>query len=146
MTRDTSYTALLAWHAAPDLRLESGAQLPLRAWVRGPGRAPMACDTCCTSAPVASQRAEMLFMLLMRCASMALAVSLVSSADQRLVSRMRSRGTQCAYTSASTSIALRPLSVSLPPIKTYFTACTSVLTLKCNRFQVAQLPWLVGHG
>ena len=47
-------------------------------------------------APVASQRAEMEFMEEMRCASMALAVSLESSADQRLVVMMRSLGTQCS--------------------------------------------------
>lgn len=48
--------------------------------------------------PVASQSAEMEFMEEMRCASMALAVSLASSADHRLARRMRSWGTQCAYT------------------------------------------------
>ena len=55
---------------------------------RKPGR-----RACCTSAPVASHSAEMELMDEIRCASMALAVSLVNSADQRLVSRIRSRGT-----------------------------------------------------
>lgn len=44
--------------------------------------------------PVASQSAEMELMDEMRCASIALAVSLPSSADQRLVQMMRSVGTQ----------------------------------------------------
>ena len=52
----------------------------------------------CACAPVASQSAEMELTEEMRCASMALAVSLDSSADHRLVHRMRSWGTQCAYT------------------------------------------------
>jgi hypothetical protein len=56
--------------------------------------------TSATSAPVSSQSALIELMLLMRCASMALAVSLANSALHRLVARMRSRGTQCAYTSA----------------------------------------------
>ena len=60
----------------------------------------------------------MVFMEEMRWASMALAVSLESSADQRLVQRMRSWGTQCAYTEARVATAARPLSVSLPPIST----------------------------
>ena len=59
---------------------------------------PMARATCDTSAPVASQSAEIEFIEEMRCASIALAVSLDSSADHRLVHRMRSLGTQCAYT------------------------------------------------
>ena len=47
---------------------------------------------------MASQSAEMELTEDMRCASMALAVSLDSSADHRLVHRMRSLGTQCSYT------------------------------------------------
>ena len=54
----------------------------------------------------------------MRCASMALAVSLDSSALHRLAHRMRSSGIQCSYTLFSTWIACCPLSVSLPPIST----------------------------
>mmetsp|Transcript_55 Transcript_55/g.202 ORF Transcript_55/g.202 Transcript_55/m.202 type:complete len:230 (-) Transcript_55:325-1014(-) len=79
---------------------------------------PMACDTWEMSAPVTSHRALMELTELMRCANMAFAVSLVSSADQRLVRRMFSSGTQCAYTLFSTSIACRPRAVSLPPIST----------------------------
>ena len=49
-----------------------------------------------TSAPVASQSAEMELMEEMRCASIAFAVSLESSADHKLEHRMRSVGTQLA--------------------------------------------------
>ena len=77
-----------------------------------------AASTCCTSAPVASQSAEMELMEEMRCARKALAVSLDSSADHRLAFRMRSVGIQCSYTLASTLIARCPLSVSFPPIRT----------------------------
>ena len=52
--------------------------------------------TCATSAPVASHKAEMELTEEMRYARKALAVSLESSADQRLVQMMRSRGTQWA--------------------------------------------------
>lgn len=48
-----------------------------------------------------SHSAEMELMLLMRCARKALATSLDSSDDQRLVVIMRSRGTHCEYTAAS---------------------------------------------
>ena len=74
--------------------------------------------TCCTSAPVASQRAEMALMEEMRCASIALAVSLDSSADHRLVVSTRSLGIQCSYTLFSTLTACSPLSVCFPPIST----------------------------
>lgn len=66
----------------------------------------------------------------MRCASMALAVSLASSADHRLLVRMRSSGIQCAYTRLSASIALRPLSVSWhPPISTRSGFCRSAMAV-----------------
>ena len=81
-----------------------------RQWQRG--------RACCTSAPVASQSAEMVLTEEMRCASIALAVSLDSSALHRLVHRMRSSGTQCWYTLFSTASARCPLSVSFPPIST----------------------------
>ena len=51
--------------------------------------------------------AEMVLMDEMRWASMALAVSLASSADQRFVSKMRSSGTQWAYTDLSTLAACK---------------------------------------
>lgn len=54
-----------------------------------------------------SQMAEMVLMDEMRWASMALAVSLASSADQRFVSKMRSSGTQWAYTDLSTLAACK---------------------------------------
>ena len=79
--------------------------------------------TCCTSAPVASQSAEMELMEEMRCARKAFAVSLDSSADHRLAHRMRSTGIQCSYTLLSTPIARCPLSVSFPPISTCMHAC-----------------------
>lgn len=74
--------------------------------------------TSATSAPVSSHSALMELMLLMRWASMALAVSLASSALHRLVVRMRSRGTQCAYTSDRILMARWPFSSSMPPINT----------------------------
>ena len=76
------------------------------------------CKTCCTSAPVASQSADMELMEEMRCARNALAVSLDSSALHRLAHKMRSTGIQCSYTDLSTPIARCPLSVSFPPIST----------------------------
>ena len=58
------------------------------------------------------------FMEEMRWASMAFAVSLDSSALQRLQVSTRSVGIQCSYTLFSTLTACRPLSVCLPPIST----------------------------
>ena len=55
---------------------------------------PMALATSVTSAPVTSQRAEIELMEEIRWARKALAVSLESSALQRLVVRTRSGGTQ----------------------------------------------------
>ena len=66
-------------------------------------------------APVASQSAEMELMEEMRCASIALAVSLESSADQRLDVSTCSRGTQFAYT--STSICTRQVLVAKAYLK-----------------------------
>ena len=57
---------------------------------------PIAKATSSTSASVASQRAEMALMLEIRWARKALATSLESSEDQRLVVITRSRGTQRA--------------------------------------------------
>lgn len=55
---------------------------------------PIACATSSTSAPVFSQSAEIELIDEMRCARKALAVSLESSADQRLVVSTFSGGTQ----------------------------------------------------
>ena len=99
-------------------------------WSRGrigqkcPGRgggspAKRMLHTCCTSAPVASHRAEMELMEEMRCARKALAVSFDSSALHRLAVRILSSGTQCWYTLFSTLTACLPLGVSLPPISTW---------------------------
>ena len=55
---------------------------------------PIARATSCTSAPVASQKAAMLLIELIRWARKELAVSLLSSLLQRLVRRIRSAGTQ----------------------------------------------------
>jgi hypothetical protein len=57
--------------------------------------APMALATSRTSAPVASQKAAMPLIELIRWARNALAVSLLSSLLQRLVVRIRSAGTHC---------------------------------------------------
>ena len=79
---------------------------------------PLAPPTCCTSAPVVSHSAEMALMDEMRCARKALAVSLASSADHRLAVSTRSDGIQFSYTAFSVAMALRPDSVSLPPMRT----------------------------
>lgn len=55
---------------------------------------PTHLETCSTSAPVASHSAEIAFMDETRCASIALAVSFDSSADQRLARSTRSDGIQ----------------------------------------------------
>merc|ERR1719383_170283 len=65
----------------------------------------------------------------MRWASMALAVSLASSADQRFVSKMRSSGTQWAYTDLSTLAAVRPDSVCRDPISTRSGASRSLIAV-----------------
>ena len=57
---------------------------------------PIARATSRTSAPVASQKAAMLLIELIRWARNAFAVSLESSLLQRLVRKMRSSGTQWA--------------------------------------------------
>ena len=66
---------------------------------------PMACETCWTSAPVASQSALMALMEEMRCAKNAFAASFESSADHKLAVRMFSFGTQLEYTPTSASTA-----------------------------------------
>ena len=74
---------------------------------------PNACATWDTSALVASQSADIALMEEMRCARKAFAASLESSADHRLARRMRSWGTQLAYTSARASTAaLRALDLA----------------------------------
>ena len=57
---------------------------------------PIARATSSTLAPVRSQIAATALIELTRCARKAFAASLESSADQTLVARMRSRGTQWA--------------------------------------------------
>src|SRR5215212_1255270 len=79
---------------------------------------PIALATSSTSAPVASHKAEIELIEEMRCARKALATSLDNSDDHRLVVMMRSRGTQCAYTSTSVLIATSPPAVRSPPIST----------------------------
>src|SRR3954471_9866558 len=79
---------------------------------------PMALATSSTSAPVASQSAEMELMEEMRCARKAFATSFESSDDQRFVVKIRSRGTQRAYTSTKDLTAASPSGVRSPPIKT----------------------------
>lgn len=78
----------------------------------------MARETWSTSAPVRSQTALMEFILLIRCASMALATSFASSEDQTLISRMRVEGTQALYIPAKTRAAWCPDGVPDDPIKT----------------------------
>merc|ERR1719464_1501580 len=58
--------------------------------------APIARETSVTSAPVLSQSWDMEFMLLTRCASMALATNFDNSELQRFVVKIFSRGTQLA--------------------------------------------------
>src|ERR1019366_8739657 len=72
---------------------------------------PIAFATSSTSAPVASQSAEIELIEEMRCARNAFATSFESSDDQRLVVMMRSLGTQRAYTSASSLTAAVPSGV-----------------------------------
>lgn len=60
------------------------------------------------SASVASHSAVMLLMLDTRWARYALATSLESSEDHRLVVMICAGGTQCAYTDTSVAIAARP--------------------------------------
>lgn len=91
--------------------------------------------------PVASHSAEMEFMELMRCASMALAVSLDNSADQRLVRRMRSWGTQCAYTAASCSMAACPAGLSLPPMSTRSGLVRSAIAVPSARNSGLERIW-----
>src|SRR3569833_413109 len=82
------------------------------------GSQPMDAAASSTSAPVYSQMAASLLMLLIRCASIELATSLESSEDHTLVVMMRSRGTQAAYTSANVSAARRPAAVGEDPMST----------------------------
>ncbi len=57
-------------------------------------------------------------MLLIRCASMALATNLESSDDQTLMVVILDRGTQAAYMSVRVAAALLPDAVSAQPIMT----------------------------
>ena len=79
---------------------------------------PTAWATCCTSAPVSSQSADIAFIDDTRCASIAFAVSLDSSADHRLARSTRRGSTQRSYTEARVSTAALPSGVSLPPMST----------------------------
>mmetsp|Transcript_2147 Transcript_2147/g.3966 ORF Transcript_2147/g.3966 Transcript_2147/m.3966 type:complete len:302 (-) Transcript_2147:241-1146(-) len=86
--------------------------LPIR------GSVPTARATSATFAAVASQRAEIELILDTRCAKNALATSLDSSEDHKLVVMIDSRGTQRAYTSTRRAMAAAPASDSSAPINT----------------------------
>src|SRR5438045_8296209 len=79
---------------------------------------PIALATSSTSAPVASHNAEIELIDEIRCARNALATSLDSSEDHKLVVKIRSRGTQRAYTSTRDFTAASPSVVRSPPIRT----------------------------
>jgi hypothetical protein len=79
---------------------------------------PTALATSSTSAPVASHSADTELMEEMRCARNALATSLDSSDDHRLVVMMRSRGTHWLYTAASVATARWPSGDWSPPMST----------------------------
>ena len=97
------------------------------------GSDPMARATSDTSASVASHSAEMELMEETRCARKALATSLDSSEDQRFVVKIRSRGTQCAYTPTSFSMAARPSGVCSPPMSTRPGLCRSSMAVPSAR-------------
>mmetsp|Transcript_6491 Transcript_6491/g.17370 ORF Transcript_6491/g.17370 Transcript_6491/m.17370 type:complete len:207 (-) Transcript_6491:241-861(-) len=94
---------------------------------------PTARATSSTSAPDASQIADTALMEETRCARNELATSLLSSEDHTLVVRMRSRGTQRAYTSASFLAAARPSSSVVPPISTRSGAVRSSIAVPSAR-------------
>ena len=79
---------------------------------------PTARATSVTSAPVASHRAETALMEEIRWARKALATSLESSEDHRLVVSSFSRGTQWLYTEHRVDTAMRPAGVGSPPTST----------------------------
>jgi hypothetical protein len=70
------------------------------------------------SAPIFSQMAHMEFMLLFRCASIALATSFESPDDQTLIVVILNRGTHAAYTSTRVAVALRLDIVFVEPMVT----------------------------
>lgn len=106
------------------LRISFWKQLPPKPTLArkkwGPMRrsTPAACATSSTLAPVASQIAAMALIEEMRWASSAFAASFVSSLLQRPVRMTRSSGTQCWYTSLSSSAARLPCGVLRLPIST----------------------------
>mmetsp|Transcript_71380 Transcript_71380/g.118614 ORF Transcript_71380/g.118614 Transcript_71380/m.118614 type:complete len:318 (+) Transcript_71380:458-1411(+) len=79
---------------------------------------PIACATSETSAPVASQSADIELIDEIRWARKAFAVSLESSALQRFVVSTRAVGTQRRYTFARYSTAASPCGVCGPPTNT----------------------------
>mmetsp|Transcript_5581 Transcript_5581/g.16838 ORF Transcript_5581/g.16838 Transcript_5581/m.16838 type:complete len:232 (-) Transcript_5581:180-875(-) len=79
---------------------------------------PMALASSPTSAPVASQMADMALIDETRCARKALAASLESSELHVLVVTMRSFGTQNSYTADSLATAASPSGVGSPPMST----------------------------
>mmetsp|Transcript_26117 Transcript_26117/g.61218 ORF Transcript_26117/g.61218 Transcript_26117/m.61218 type:complete len:313 (+) Transcript_26117:564-1502(+) len=107
------------------------------------GSEPIAREISETSASVASQRAEIELMLDTRWASTALATSLESSDDQRLVVMICGRAIHCAYTLARVSTAARPSGVCSPPISTRAGFCRSSMAVPSARNSGFDSTWKV---
>eukprot|EP01139_Manchomonas_bermudensis_P014343 Amastigsp_a508395_1463.p3 type:complete len:185 gc:universal Amastigsp_a508395_1463:593-1147(+) len=102
---------------------------------------PTARATCWTSAPVASQMAEIELMLEMRCARNALAVSLESSDDHTFENMMRSRGTHSPYSDASSSAAAWPAGESSQPMRTRSGEVRSLMAVPSARNSGLERIW-----
>merc|ERR1719473_70182 len=102
---------------------------------------PIEWATSSTSAPVASQRAEMELIDEMRCARKAFAVSLESSALHRLVVSTCASGTQRRYTSAMNLIAARPCGVCGPPTSTRSGLKRSLMAVPSARNSGFESTW-----
>lgn len=94
-----------------------------------------------TLAPVASQRAEMELIDDTRWARKALATSLDSSEDHRLVVRICSGGTQCAHTDTSVAAAAFPSGVCTPPMSTRSGAIRSGIAVPSARNSGLDSTW-----
>mmetsp|Transcript_2063 Transcript_2063/g.5298 ORF Transcript_2063/g.5298 Transcript_2063/m.5298 type:complete len:253 (+) Transcript_2063:516-1274(+) len=120
-------------------RMSFWKQLPpkptelLRKWGPTRGSVPTARATSSTSAPDTSHRAEMELIDEMRWARKALATSLDSSEDHRLVVMMRSRSTQYSYTSTSFWMAASPSGVCWPPMRTRLGLARSAMAVPSAR-------------
>ncbi|GMR53498.1 hypothetical protein PMAYCL1PPCAC_23693, partial [Pristionchus mayeri] len=102
---------------------------------------PTAWATSLTSAPVASQMAEIELMLDILCAKNALATSLLNSLLHVFVVMILSRATHDEYTSTNAATAFLPSSLFSPPMRTLSGLARSPIAVPSARNSGLESTW-----